>query len=94
MPMLWKATGNDWWVSHVVVSLRLFTGTKAVFVCIQAYRFREETISGKNRGSHHSKLSTKVGAKLPEDGDRIDFETFLKSTCPHCTGNLQRDVYL
>lgn len=49
MPMLWKATGNDWWVSHVVMSLRLLTGTKAVFVSIQAYRFREETTSGKSQ---------------------------------------------
>lgn len=32
MPMLWKATGNDWWVSHVALSLCLFTGTKAIFV--------------------------------------------------------------
>lgn len=49
MPMLWKATGNDWWVSHVTVSLLLFTGIKAIFVSIQAYRFREETISGKKQ---------------------------------------------
>lgn len=67
----------------MIVPLRLFTGTKAVFVSIQAYRFREETISGKKPEAHITPYyPQKVGAKLPEDGERIDFETLLKSTCP------------
>lgn len=79
MPMLWKDTGNDWWVSHVVVSLCLFTGTKAAFVSIQAYRFGGEMISGKKPEAPIApNYLQKVGAKLPEGGDRIDLETLVK----------------
>lgn len=79
MPTLWKATGNDWQVSHLAVSLWLFTGTKTTFVSIQAYRFSKETFSGKNQRLILLQIICKrQGASLRAGRGRIASETPLK----------------
>lgn len=83
MPTLWKATGNDWQVSHLAVSLWLFTGTETTFVSIQAYRFSKETISGKNQRLILLQIICKrQGARLRAGGGRITSEIPLKG-CRH-----------
>lgn len=59
MPMLWKATGNDWYVSHIAVSL--FVHRDQSYICSKPVdsEKKKKKSQEKTRGSDYSKLPTK-----------------------------------